>query len=148
MKPWTMCARRVLPVLEGLSAATPFLIEEGVSIHQWVCGIAFRELMLVDQICAGCDRWSRWHLGSIGDMLTEAKEQDQAEALRQRLATQLALRMYCVLDLARFGPASMRKSIPWSGDVAQDLRHVLIEHWQRNGMWWAAEYGERHTRLS
>jgi hypothetical protein len=134
------------PVLEGLGAATPFLFEEDVSVEQWVQRIPFQELAVVDEICEGCHSWSQTRLGTIGDMLRVAPEKEVDERSRQRLATQLALRIHFVLDLARFGPPSVRTSIPWSGDVVRDLRHLLIVHWRQNALWWASTYGQRHMR--
>lgn len=148
LKPWTLCARHVRPVLEGLGAATPFLIEEDIQIEKWVRNIPFLELMLIDDVCRSCDRWTRSDLGWLGNALKVVAETEEAELHRQRLATQLAMRIYCVMDLARFGPPSVRKAIPWTGDLSRDLKHVLVVHWRESGIWWAAHYGHHHMRSS
>ena len=144
-KPWTACARHLDPILAGLHAATPLVIDPDVPLQRWVMDIPFHELKEADRICEDCRDWSpssiRW---LCGDLMT-AQDSPSGDRLQERLAAQIAMRIYCAQDLARRGPPSMQRALFWSGDLYQDLCMVLIVHWHRDAFWWAADHGQYHV---
>lgn len=133
--PWSLVARRLRPALAILEVATP--VRPGIPVGTWLHDVTFVELHLVDTMCCTLGSEDGWRPGSPFEDLRASRAAELGEMRRNRLAIQLGLRLQFGLD-ACTRRLWLRKSVPWTGVLQDDVPALLCRCWYDNALAWAA----------